>query len=61
MNRFVYIIYDIVSGEIWEIHMTEDECVRAYNETYEGYKNIDWMGFNLSFWVKEFFIDRAVE
>ena len=55
MNRFVYIIYDTINGEIWEIHMTEDDCVRSYNEKYEGFKNIDWMGYNLSFWLKENF------
>lgn len=52
MNRFVFIIYDTETFEIWEIYNTEDECVHAYNEKYEGFKNIDWMGYNLSFWLK---------
>lgn len=52
MSRFVYIIYDVVNGEICEIYETEEDCVNAYIEKYDGYKNIDWMGYNLSFWLK---------
>ena len=51
--KFVYIIYDTINKEIWETYFTEEECVTAYNEKYNGFVNIDWMGYNLSFWLKE--------
>ena len=55
MNRFVYIIYNTKTYDIWEVHETEDECVRAFDERYDSYKNVDWMGSNLSYWFKHNF------
>lgn len=55
MNKFVYVIYDKETAEIHEIFKTEEECVSKYVEFYEGFLNIDWMGMNLRFILKDFF------
>ena len=55
MNRFVYVIYDEFTAEIHEIFETEEECVSRYVEQFEGFVNINWMGVNLSFVLKNFY------
>lgn len=55
MNKFVYIIYNVRTMHIFEVYLTEDECVRAFNAKYDEFKNVDWMGCNLSFWLKSNF------
>lgn len=55
MNRFVYIIYDEFTAEIFAIFNTEEECVSRYVEQYEGFVNVNWMGVNLRFVLKEFY------
>ena len=55
MNRFVYVIYDEFSGEIFSIHNSEEDCVMVYRELYEGFINVNWMGVNLSYVLKNFY------
>lgn len=55
MNRFVYIIYDEFTAEIFAIFDNEDDCVNRYTEQYQGFININWMGVNLSYVLKNFY------
>lgn len=54
-KKFVYVIFDNVTGEVWEVFLSEDECVSKYKSHYEGFLNIDWMAINIDFVLKHFF------
>ena len=51
-QSFIYVIYDKFTGEIHGRFFTEDECVSKFNEFYDGFVNIDWMGINIEYECK---------
>lgn len=52
-SAFIYVIYDTDIFEIHSVHLTEKDCVKCYNEYYNGFVNIDWKAVNIIDFLKK--------
>lgn len=55
MKKYIYVIYDCLNFDVWEIFDSKKDALKKYNSHYNGFTNIRCYPYNIKFiplWIR---------